>query len=165
VNHLPADPATRTGYLLWQTGHAVSRVMSAALEPVDLTPAQFSALVHVSREPGVSAAELARRINLTPQSMQTALLALVHRELVERRPHPVHRRVIGLYPTAGTAETLDQAEHIVRAADEGLVADLDADEAETFHRLLRRVLTTVNPTSFDRTSLRPPTALPPDRDR
>lgn len=163
MNHLPADPAARTGYLLWQAGHAVSRVMGAALEPVDLTPAQFSALVHVSREPGVSAAELARRTNLTPQSMQTALLPLVRRELVERRPHPVHRRVIGLYPTARTAETLDQAEHAVQTADKGLVCGLDAGEAETFHRLLRRVLTNLNPTAFDRTSLRPPSTPPFDR--
>ena len=161
MNHVPADPATRTGYLLWQTGHAVSRIMMAALEPVDLTPAQFSALVHISREPGVSAAELARRINLTPQSMQTALLALVHRELVERRPHPVHRRVIGLYATVRTAKTLEEAERAVRAADDGLVAGLDAAEGETLHRLLRHVLTTVNPSVFDRTSLRPPTAPGP----
>ena len=154
------DPATRTGYLLWQTGHAVSRVMVAALEPVELTPSQFAALVHVNREPGVSCAELARRTNLTPQSMQTALQPLVRRALVERRPHPVHRRVVGLYPTTAAAAILEAAENAVQTADAALVARLGAEEGEILQRLLRRVLTTIRPGALDRTSLRPPTGTP-----
>ncbi len=149
-----ADPADRVGYLLWQTAHLVSRRMTVALEPFAVTPAQFSALVHIGREPGVSAAELARRINLTPQSTQTALRQLLEREWVQRRPHPVHRRVLGNFLTVEGRAGTERASAAVTQADAELVVDLTGEEAAVLRDHLIRVLLALNPAALDRSSLR-----------
>ncbi len=149
-----ADPADRVGYLLWQTAHAVGRRMSVALKPFDLTPAQFSALVHTGREPGVSAAELARRINLTPQSTQTALRPLLEREWVQRRPHPVNRRVLGNFLTPEGQAGTERASAAVTDTDTQLVADLTDGEVAALRDHLMRVLLALNPAALDRSSLR-----------
>lgn len=142
------------GYLLWQTAHAVGRRMSVALKPFDLTPAQFSALVHTGREPGVSAAELARRINLTPQSTQTALRPLLDREWVQRRPHPVNRRVLGNFLTPEGQAGTERASAAVTDTDTQLVADLTHGEVAALRDHLMRVLLALNPAALDRSSLR-----------
>lgn len=149
------DPADRIGYLLWQTAHLVNREMSIALQPFKFTPAQFGALVHTGREPGVSAAELARRINLTPQSIQTALGPLIERNLMERRPHPVHRRVLGNFLTPDGLTVTHQAGDAVIDADAGISAAFSAAEQEQFKNFVRRALLSLNPNALDRSSLRP----------
>lgn len=154
MNHDLDDPADRIGYLLWQTAHLVNREMSAALQPFGLTPAQFAALVHTGREPGVSAAELARRINLTPQSIQTALRPLIERRWMERRPHPVHRRVLGNFLTDAGLTATQQAGGAVASADARISAAFDETEREEFTTYVRRALLTLNPTALDRSSLR-----------
>lgn len=154
MNHRLDDPADRIGYLLWQTAHLVNREMSAALQPFDLTPAQFGALVHTGREPGVSAAELARRINLTPQSVQTALRPLIERTWMDRRPHPVHRRVLGNFLTEDGLSATQQASDAVTSADARISVAFDGTEQELFISYVRRALLTLNPTALDRSSLR-----------
>ena len=149
-----SDPADRIGYLLWQSAHLVSRRITEALQPFDLTPAQFGALVHTGREPGVSAAELARRVNLTPQSIQAALRPLVEREWIERRPHPVHRRVLGNFLTPIGAAGAERANAAVTDADARLVREFTDVEVAAFKDHLRRALLSVNPTALDRSSLR-----------
>ena len=148
------DPGDRVGYLLWQTAHLVGRRMTVALEPFDLTPAQFGALVHTGREPGVSAAELARRVNLTPQSVQTALRPLLERKWLQRRPHPVHRRVLGNFLTPEGLAGTERASAAVTEADAQLVAALDGDEVAVLRDHLLRVLLALHPAALDRSSLR-----------
>ncbi len=148
------DPVDRTGYLLWQAAHLVARRMAGTLEPFGLTPAQFGALVHIGREPGVSAAELARRVNLTPQSIQTALRPLLDQRWVERRPHPVHGRVLGNYLTPGGLVRTEQSSAAVVEADALLVAALHEEEVAVLRGHLLRVMLTLNPSALDRSSLR-----------
>jgi len=154
VNHVLDDPADRGGYLVWQTAHLIGREIGAALEAFDLTPAQFGAVVHTSREPGISAAELARRINLTPQSVQTALRPLLDRGWMQRRPHPVHGRVLGNYLTPQGADVAQQASAAVTAVDDRLLGTLSPHEQVQLKALVARLLVTLNPTALDRSSVR-----------
>ena len=82
------------GLALWQTQHAVDRAMAAALAPLEMTLTQVSALILIEAEPGISGAELARRLGLTAQSTGTLIAQLEQRGWAERGPHPMHRRVI-----------------------------------------------------------------------
>ncbi|WP_353647440.1 MarR family transcriptional regulator [Nakamurella sp. A5-74] len=148
------DPADRSSYLLWQTAHLAGRQLTTALEPFDLTAAQFGALIHTGREPGISAAELARRVNLAPQSIQTALRPLLEREWVQRRPHPVHQRVLGNFLTPEGLMVAGQASSAVTSADARLVASLNDSEVSDLKDFLLRVLLSLNPTALDRSSLR-----------
>lgn len=154
MKHTLVDPADRIGYLLWQTAHLVNREMTAALQPLALTPAQFGALVYTGREPGVSAAELARRLILTPQSVQTTLRPLIERSWMERHPHPVHRRVLGNFLTEDGLTATRAATDAVSNADARIVAAFDEAEQEQLLSLVRRTLLSLNPTALDRSSLR-----------
>lgn len=154
MKHIPDDPAERGGYLIWQTAHLIGRGIDDALEEFRLTPAQFGAVVHIGREPGISAAELSRRINVTPQSVQTALLPLLKRGWVQRRPHPVHGRVLGNYLTPKGTAAAQQAGDAVTAFDEQLLSALSAHEQAQLKTLVARLLLTLNPTALDRSSVR-----------
>lgn len=157
-----ADPADRAAYLLWQTAHLVSREITTALADSDLTAAQFGALVHITREPGVSAADVARRINLTPQAVQTALRPLLGRGLIERRPHPVHRKILGIFPTEHGCQLTQTASEAVATADATMLNPFSRAESEQLRDLLRRALLSLNPTALDRSSLRSPVGTSKD---
>ena len=112
----------------------------------------LSALGHLSREPGLSYSELARRAGITAQSMQATLRQLEELGAVERRTLPGRGRAAQLHVTAGGAELLRQGRETIRAADERLLADISADQHEVFASLLlqafgeavrRRTATTV----------------------
>ena len=150
------DPSERAGYLLWQTAHTFGRAMDDVLDEFDLTPAQFGILVHAAREPGVSSAELARRINVTPQSIQTALRPLEHRGLLERHPHPVHRKVLGVVLTDRGHDLAHRADVVINDADAAMLSGFTDDEVRQFHHFLRRAMTTLHPAALDRSSLRSP---------
>lgn len=149
-----ADPTERTGYLVWQTAHVFDREMARALEPFELTPAQFGALTHIGREPGISAAELARRLLLTPQSVQTALKPLLQRNLLRREAHPVHGRVLGNYLTEAGVRLAAKASEVVTVADEHMLRGFSVDEAEAFRSYARRAMLALNPVALDRSSIR-----------
>lgn len=154
MKHMTHDPAERGGYLIWQTAHLIGRGIDNALGEFRLTPAQFGAVVHIGREPGISAAELSRRINITPQSVQTALLPLLERGWVQRRRHPVHGRVLGNYLTPEGTTVAHQAGEAVTAFDEQLLGTLSAQEQTQLKALVARLLLSLNPTALDRSSVR-----------
>jgi DNA-binding MarR family transcriptional regulator len=80
----------------WQNGH---RAITEAIRIYDITPTQVGALNHLLHEPGLSGAQLARRLLVTPQAAQLALTALDRRGLIERRPDPNHGRIVRTYLT------------------------------------------------------------------
>ncbi|MBF4588913.1 MarR family winged helix-turn-helix transcriptional regulator [Curtobacterium sp. VKM Ac-1395] len=161
--HELPDPTGRFGYLLWQAAHLVGRVMVEALQPVELTVAQLGVLSYTAQEPGISSAELARRLFITPQSVHTAVKPLVERALLERRPHPVNRKVIGVFLTPDGIDVADQATELLDIANKQLLADFTPDAAADLRQALRRVMVTANPTALDRSSVRSVPAAPIER--
>jgi DNA-binding MarR family transcriptional regulator len=156
VNHTSFDPVQRPGYLLWQTAHVLEHNLNAALADFGITILQFGCLVHVTNEPGISAAELSRRTGMTPQSVQTSLKPLLENGTIERRPHPVHGRVLGIYPHDAAYELVRNSGIAVDSTEDELVDGFTAAEATQLHDLLLRALTNLNPVALDRSSLRTP---------
>jgi DNA-binding MarR family transcriptional regulator len=154
VNHTPFDPVQRPGYLLWQAAHALDHNLTTALAPFGVTLLQFSCLVHITNEPGVSAAELSRRTGITPQSVQTSLKPLLANGTIERRAHPIHGRVLGIHPSDAAYEVVLKAGGVVDSVEDDLVDGFSAAEAEQLHNLLLRALTNLNPVTLDRSSIR-----------
>ncbi len=62
------DPDAVTGWTLVRAHHAVARRFHEALAAVGLTPTQFGVLVQLVDQPGVSQAELARRVLVAPRA-------------------------------------------------------------------------------------------------
>ncbi len=81
-------------FALWELRQALPRALDAELEPVGLTMVQFGTLNAVAVGGPQSGADLARRANVRPQTMASMVSPLVDAGLLQRRPHPVHRRIV-----------------------------------------------------------------------
>ncbi|WP_328847420.1 MarR family winged helix-turn-helix transcriptional regulator [Streptomyces sp. NBC_00258] len=149
-----ADPSTRMGYLAWQMVHVMGTRLERALRSLDLTAAQHNALQHVVWTPGISAAEIARRTGITPQSMGAAVNALVSRGLLARHDHPSSRRTVQLTITDRGAKLADRAREVVERLDGEALVVLAPAERAVFHSLLLRVLAELNPDALPSSDLR-----------
>lgn len=124
------------GYLLRQAAHVHRQRVEAVLGDLDLTSAQFSALVMLEAYPSQSGAELARLALLTPQTMSTIIANLLKAGLVARRPHAVHGRIQQIALTERGEARLGAAKARVYGLEPALLAGLSPDE----ERIIRRWL-------------------------
>jgi DNA-binding MarR family transcriptional regulator len=129
-------PSGRTGYLLRQLMHAFHVTQEQGLRPFDLTSSQFGALYVLDLEPGLSAADLARAMGVTPQAVGLLVSALEKEQLVRRSPHPTHGRVLEIYPTDEGLGRLRAAMPFITELEDRLLTGLDAAERSLVKRWL-----------------------------
>ncbi len=114
----------RVGYLIKRAQTVLHDAMVEALVPFELTVTQFAVLTALEEVPGLSNADLARRAFVTPQSMHAVLQELERRQLLVRRTHPQHRRVLQAELTEGGRRTLAEAAEAVDAVEERMLGKL-----------------------------------------
>lgn len=102
----------------------------------ELGRSQLRQLAEVASTPGLSAAELARRVGLAPQSVGTSVLLLESRGLLRRVPHPVHRRLVELSVTAAGKRLLARAQRSLARVEAGAVSRLPAAKQKSLAKLL-----------------------------
>ena len=127
-------------WLLKQAFHFSLTSINEAISSHGVTTAQIGLMRQLANEPGLSGAELARRLLISPQGTQLALSALERRGLVERKQDPQHGRILQAYLTdegrAVTSAVLADA----LAAHESVFGVLTSDEQRQLHDLLARVV-------------------------
>src|SRR5437870_878067 len=133
----------RLGSHLKRVEQELQAAKAAAVKPAGLTVPQYAALFVLDEQPGISAAELARRCLVTPQTMTTILRNLESAELIERTPHALHKHVIETRPTAAGRKALDQADKRAAGVERRLAAAFTEQEAKTLRSLLARVSETL----------------------
>src|SRR5258708_19584629 len=87
----------------------MARTKSAAFNAVGLTPSQYVALFELDRQPGITAATLARACLVTPQAMMILLKTMEQQGLITRSSHPRHPNVLELHMTEVGREALHTA--------------------------------------------------------
>jgi len=117
---------SRVGYLIKRAQTVLHDAMTEALHSLDLTVTQFAVLTALDDEPGLSNADLARRAFVTPQSMHAVLQELERRQLVVRRTHPQHQRVLQAALTEAGRRTLRSAAKAINAVEEQMLCNLSA---------------------------------------
>jgi DNA-binding MarR family transcriptional regulator len=127
-------------WLLKQAFYYSLTTVNEAISEHGVSTAQIGLLRQLANEPGLSGAELARRLLITPQGVQLALTALERRGLVERKQDPRHGRILQAYLTdegrAVTAAVLDDA----ISAHRQVFGVLTANEQATLGALLARII-------------------------
>jgi len=124
------------GTAIWRTQRAIERAVDAWLAPLELPTPVFRILRQLEHEAGQSAADLARKLGLAPQSISLAIDQAERLGLVERRPHPVHGRVRQLFPTQAGHATYQRAASVIRALESELGRSLDDESrAQLWHQL------------------------------
>ena len=104
-----------------------------------VTPAQQSAMAVLSDHDGITAAELARRCAVTPQTMNSTLGRLEGRGLIQRRSHPMHGTLIEVRLTDQGRELFERADARVAELDATLSQGLTSAEVDQLTALLARV--------------------------
>ncbi|MDH6182615.1 DNA-binding MarR family transcriptional regulator [Microbacteriaceae bacterium SG_E_30_P1] len=127
---------TQVGYALKQAQALLHARMEEALAPLGLTVSQYSCLHSLRREPGISAAALARATFVTRQSMNALLQQLIDRGLVDRPAQAETGRALPAVLTAAGGSALDSAQVLVDAVQERMLGDLTPAETAALERAL-----------------------------
>jgi DNA-binding MarR family transcriptional regulator len=118
---------------------------ASVLRPFGLTPAQQNVMAVIADQPGITSAELARRVAVTPQTITSTVARLETQRLLRRTPHPLHRTLIELTLTDAGRKLFASADAAVAAYDEELAGRLAEHEVTTLKTLLTRLMTDAKP--------------------
>jgi len=83
-------------YLLRQAAAAARLSVERALADIGTTQPQFMVLTMLDAYPGASGAEIARLVQLTPQTVNLIIRTLERSGAVAKAAHPAHGRVLQL---------------------------------------------------------------------
>ena len=111
-------------YALQRAFVAVEARKAGLLAEVDLLPAHYALMMNVRSNPGVTGAELARLVGVTPQNIAGLVARLTDRGLIERRPHDRHPHVLELRLTTTGARRLADADALVAELENELLLAL-----------------------------------------
>jgi DNA-binding MarR family transcriptional regulator len=133
----------RVTWALRRAELAVSTLKEQRLRPLGMAAAHYTLLISVHSEPGLTGAELARRLNVTPQAVASLVARLEGRGQLERREHPRHRHVQELHVTVAGRKALLAADSVVDDIERQITDGLGPKETAQLRTLLDRVAETV----------------------
>lgn len=138
---LPAIGGRRApAHLAKRFSQVMLSVMTEALEPHGLTPAQWGVMVAIIREPGTDQRRVAERQGIDANSASRLIDELEQLRLVRRLPSPTDRRSNQLELTAAGRRLRARAAVPAIAAQDSVLACLDEAEKTTLLDLLARVV-------------------------
>ncbi|WP_149259423.1 MarR family winged helix-turn-helix transcriptional regulator [Actinomadura sp. K4S16] len=121
-----------------RTEQALMGHHEAVLRGYGLTMTQYTVLLTLSREGGMSGAQLARACGVTQQTMATVLTGLQNKGLVVREPSPVHAKVMIATPTDEGRRLLERAYEEVIVLERALTDAFTPAEHAALCELLDR---------------------------
>ena len=128
----------RLAYQLARTEHELRVVLDNALRDLGVTLTQWTVLTFLVREPGLSAADLARRSFISQQGVAGILARLERAGLVARTPHPTHGRIMEVTVTSAGRALVTYGDQQVAGLEERLHRTLGVDEATRLSGALAR---------------------------
>jgi TetR/AcrR family transcriptional regulator, ethionamide resistance regulator len=145
VGQAPALP-----YLAGILDQGFRRELRRRLVPFDLAVSECTVLSVVECRPGLSAAELARRSLIRPQSMQVVVETLDKRGLVERHEDPSHGRILQIRVTPSGRDLLSRVKPIVDALQDEVLRDVPARDRDIVRRSLSAGIERLTETARER---------------
>ncbi len=129
-------------------GHHIKRVEQhliaakhSAVQAFGLNVPQYTVLLVLSTEPGLTGAGLARRCLVTPQTMSAVLGTMEREGLIERLPHPTHHHVLETQLTPLGWGRLRKADEAAVAVERRLGELFTQEERASFLEYLGRCST------------------------
>jgi DNA-binding MarR family transcriptional regulator len=107
----------RLVYGIVRAEHELRVVLDNALRELGVTLTQWTVLSFLLREPGLSAADLARRSFISQQGVAGILTRLERAGLVARTPHPTHGRIVEVTVTSAGRALADYCDEQVNALE------------------------------------------------
>lgn len=133
-----SHPPQRLGLLLAWHGSVTQARMKKALSTAGLTPRHAMTLMHLEDGP-IGQRALAERLEVDPSVLVGILNDLEGDGLAERRRDPADRRRHNVAITAAGSTVLGTTNAALDEVEQGLFANLSADDQETLRALLARI--------------------------
>ena len=137
-------------YLVARLERGVRREVARVVEPRGLSVAQYTTLSILRSRDGLSNAQLARRLWVTPQSMNEVISALERAQLIRRVPDAANRRILRTALTPAGADLLAACDADIVAMEDALLADLSPAARSEFAEALEVCAQRVGTMSSDR---------------
>lgn len=128
----------RLVYSLVRAEHELRVVLDNALRDLGITLTQWTVLSFLLREPGLSAADLARRSFISQQGVAGILARLERAGLVTRTPHPTHGRIVEVTVTSAGRALAEYCDEQIDALEAGMGESLGEAGREEFAAALGR---------------------------
>lgn len=128
----------RLVYQFVRAEHELRVVIDNALRDFGVTLTQWTVLTLLLNEPGLSAADLARRSFISQQGVAGILNRLERAGLVARAPHPTHGRIVEVTVTSAGRALVTYCDQEVAALEDRLHDSLGASGQEDLRVALAR---------------------------
>jgi len=113
------DPDRSLGVLISDVARLQRRTFDRRLQSLDLTQAQWRAIVYIARTEGMSQTALAECLEIQPITVGRLIDRMESAGWVERRSHPADRRAVQLYLTPKSQPILEE----IHARAEDMMAE------------------------------------------
>ena len=111
------------------------------LAPMGLKSCHASYLTEICAHPGISQDKLARLICLNKSNVARQAAILEEDGFIIRRPSPLDKRVMELYPTQKTLDLLPEISQILKCWEGCIGSTLSEEEVEQLSGLLEKMKT------------------------
>jgi DNA-binding MarR family transcriptional regulator len=126
----------RVGYLVYRVERRLRARLDEELRLIGVSTPEYVTLSLLHERDGLSCAQLARWVMVTPQAMNLVISALERRKLIRRRPDPKHRRVLRASVTPRGLEILARCDQAMDAIEADMLGDLPSETVEVMRRAL-----------------------------
>lgn len=134
------DASPRLGYLLKHAALQYTRLTSAELAPIGISPHEWAALNCLDAQFGRSQREVAELLGVDRTTMVALVDQLQTRGWVERRPHPDDRRKNAVSLTAAGHDMLQRGSRLIDDCERQFLAVLSEPGAEQLKSALHAVI-------------------------
>lgn len=136
--------ATQTvGSLVLDVGRLIRQDFRRRAQHLGLTQAQWSALNHLFREPGLTQTALAERLEVHPVTVTQLLDRMAKAGWITRGAHASDRRAQCVYLTDASDALVGEIKRLGQQTREVALRGFSAAEREQFEALLQRVKSNV----------------------
>ncbi len=137
------DRDESAGYLANLMGRLFTRALQKGVEPYGLAPAQFTTMVEIWRDPGLTQRLLVERLGVEQGTMTNTLSRMERDGFIVRKPHERDGRAQSLYLTDKATAILEPAIAGAVHANDSALSALSPAEREQFLALMLRVIDTL----------------------
>ncbi len=128
---------SRIAYMVGRLERAVRRELATVTRRFGLTVAQYTALSVLETRGPLSNAQLARRSFVSPQAMNEIVQAMAEKQIVARRPHARHGRIVEISSTPKGETVLRRCDAAVERVEAAMLARLSRAERARLREFLR----------------------------
>ncbi|MEQ1440113.1 MarR family transcriptional regulator [Fontimonas sp. SYSU GA230001] len=132
-------PPVTIGSLVLDVGRLIRQDFRRRAQHLGLTQAQWSAIAQLHREPGLTQAALAERLEVHPVTVTQLLDRMEKAGWIRRTAHATDRRAQCVHLTESTEPVLAELARLAAQTRERALRGLSEGERRQFEQLLARV--------------------------